>query len=82
MIAETESNGRNMLKLAHQSSERTTEIIIPLKHGEFSCFLENRRQQWFTDAAIFINGSEIRVNKCMLSINSPYFRTLFSGNYL
>jgi hypothetical protein len=31
IIAEGEANGRNMLKLAHQSNERSTEVIIALK---------------------------------------------------
>ncbi len=82
IIAEKEANGRNMLKLAHQCNERTTEVIISLKQDEFSCFLEGRRQQWFTDACIQLKDSEIRVNKTLLSINSPYFRSLFSGSFL
>ena len=81
IIAEREANGRNMLKLAHQSNERSTEVIVSLKQDEFSSFLEGRRQQWFTDACIQLNGSEIRVNKTLLSINSPYFHSLFSGSF-
>lgn len=82
IIAETESNGRNMLKLAHQTSEKTTEVIVALKHSDFSAFVEGRRQQWFTDASVLLNNCEIRVNKTMLAMNSPYFRSLFSGSYL
>lgn len=81
MIAETEANERNMLRLAHQSSERTTDIIISLKHREFDSFVEKRRNQWFTDALLLNGSSEIPVNKAMLSINCPYFRNLFSGAY-
>lgn len=46
-----------MLKLAHQSNERTTEVIITLKQAEFSRFMEARRNQWFSDASIILNGS-------------------------
>lgn len=81
MIAETESNERNVLKLAHQSAERTTEVIVPLKHSEFGNFMEKRHEQWFTDAALLANGSVIRVNKATLAMSSPYFRNLFSGSY-
>jgi hypothetical protein len=81
LVAEREENGRNVLKLAHQSNERTTEVIVTLKQGEFSRFVEGRRMQWFSDASIILNGSEIRVNKTLLSINSTYFRNIFSGSF-
>lgn len=81
LVAESEANGRNMLKLAHQAAERSSEVIVTLKQGEFSRFLEGRRQQWFSDGSILLNGSEIRVNKTLLSMSSPYFRSLFSGSY-
>lgn len=57
LVADSEANGRNILKLAHQSNERTTEIIITLKQAEFSRFLEGRRQQWFSDGSVLLNGS-------------------------
>jgi hypothetical protein len=43
--------------------------------------MEGRRDQWFSDASIVLNGSEIRVNKTLLSINSTYFRNIFSGSF-
>ena len=43
--------------------------------------VEKRRGQWFSDATLQCGDSEIRVNRSLLSMSSPYFRHLFSGDF-
>lgn len=67
--------------MAHQLSERSNDLIFNLKRNEFERFLDRRRSEWFSDAVIRAENSEIRVNRTLLSIGSAYFYSIFSGRY-
>lgn len=81
LAADSEPNERNMLKMAHQMSERSNELIFTLKRNEFERFLEGRRNEWYSDAVIFAGNSEVRVNRTLLSLGSAYFYSIFSARY-
>jgi hypothetical protein len=43
--------------------------------------LEGRRNEWYSDAVIFADKSEIRVNRTLLSLGSAYFYSIFSSRF-
>lgn len=80
-LLEREPNERNMLAIAHQVNEKTTELVVSLKQEDFEKFLEGRRSLWYMDSILKVSKSEIVVSGLQLSLLSPYFRCLFSGHY-
>ena len=80
-LLEREPNERNMLVVAQQVNEKTTELVVSLKQADFERFLEGRRSLWYMDSILKVDNTEIVVSGLQLSLLSPYFRCLFSGNY-